>query len=46
MTEQLRAKGVNMEIEFLGEKKFARELSKILADKYNYRVDLSPDQFV
>ena len=34
-----------MEIEFLGEKKFARELSRTLAYKYNYRVDLNPEQF-
>ena len=42
----LTAKNVNMEIRYLIESKFIRELSKVLLDLFKYRVALSPEQFI
>lgn len=42
----LRANGVNLEIQFLIESKFIKELSKFLIDLFKYRVALSPEQFI
>lgn len=35
-----------MEIRYLIEAKFIREMSKVLIDQFKYRVALSPDQFI
>lgn len=35
-----------METQFLGEHKFLKTLQSILVDTFQYRVDLTPDQFV
>ena len=42
----LKANGVNLEIQFLIESKFIKELSKFLIDLFKYRVALSPEQFI
>ena len=46
MIEYLKQKGVSLETQYLGEYKFCRALSKILIENFNYRLDLSPEQFV
>ena len=46
MIEYLKQKGVNLETQYLGEYKFCRALSQILIENFNYRLDLSPEQFV
>ena len=46
MIEYLKQKGVSLETQYLGEYKFCRALSQILIENFNYRLDLSPDQFV
>ena len=35
-----------MEIQFLPDAKFIKELSKVLIDLFKYRVALSPEQFI
>ena len=42
----LTANSVNLEIRYLIESKFIRELSKVLIDLFKYRVALAPDQFI
>lgn len=46
MIEYLKQKGVSLETQYLGEYKFCRALSQILIENFNYRLDLSPEQFV
>ena len=42
----LKENGVNMEIQFLIEAKFLKELAKVLVDLFQYRVTLAPEQFI
>ena len=39
----LKNKGVNMELQYLIESKFIRELAKVLMDLFKYRVALAPE---
>lgn len=46
MIEHLKQQGVSLETQYLGDYKFCRALSQILKENFNYRLDLSPEQFV
>lgn len=46
MIEHLQHKGVNMEFQYLGEKKFCKALLHILGDNFGYKLDLTPAQFI
>ena len=45
-TNYLKSNDVNLQIQFMTEAKFLRELSKVLVDLFKYRVALSPEQFI
>ena len=45
-TNFLKAKKVNLQIQFLIESKFLKELSKVLLDLFQYRIALSSEQFI
>jgi hypothetical protein len=42
-TNYLKANGVNIEIQYLIESKFIKEISKVLIDLFKYRVALAPE---
>ena len=43
--KHLEKNGADMEIRYMNDSKFIRELSKVLIDLFRYRVQLAPDQF-
>ena len=43
--KHLEKSGVNMEIRYMTDSKFMKNIAKFLIDLFKYRVQLAPDQF-
>lgn len=46
MIDHLVHKKVNMQMEYLPDHKFIKKLSDVCADLFNYRIKISPENFI